>query len=260
LRLRGFDFVTLCCGGLFATTSTARSKRDHASVDNSGVFGRLDMSTFDQKGNALYANLMGEVRVRFDCINRAGVNVARYPGPVVREFCWLQLRMICELVALSCLVAHGDMKSLQSHSVGKSYSADEIIDKLTKLRPHFYPIPIKQRLINPAAPPGKRQFDLTPVNPSPLPKEAFLALYGKTHRHLHRGSLKKLMSAETQIDMNVNFPEIIEHTQKISDLLSQHAIAITESKILLCMLINPENKDRVQVASAEGADAAHILK
>ena len=113
--------------------------------------------------------------------------------------------MICELVALSCLVAHGDMKSLQSHKVGKAYSAEEIINKLAALRPHFYPIPVKQRLTNPEAPMGKRIFELKVIEPSPLPKEGFLTLYGKTHRHLHRGSLKKLMSTEIPIDMNSNF-------------------------------------------------------
>lgn len=87
----------------------------------------------DQKQMNLYANLMDEVKVRFDCINRAVLGHTGYPAPIVREICWLQVRMICELVALSCLVAHGDIASLQSHKIGKAYSADEILDKLAKL-------------------------------------------------------------------------------------------------------------------------------
>ena len=36
--------MILCCGGDFATTSTARSKRDHASECSSDFFGNLAMS------------------------------------------------------------------------------------------------------------------------------------------------------------------------------------------------------------------------
>ena len=64
----------------------------------------------------------------------------------------------------------------------------------------------------------------------------------------------------TPIDMNLNFPEIISQTQKISDLLGNHAIAISEKKVLLCMLANAEQNNQVQVAIAEGPNAASILK
>jgi len=202
------------------------------------------------KRNELYANLMEEVKVRIDCISTAAQGRTGYPAPIVREFCYLQLRMLCELVALSCLVAHGDMGSLQSHKVGKTYSADEILDRLSKLRPHFYPFPIRQI----PSQKGPQRYDVQGVDPSPLPKEDLLALYGKTHRYLHRGSLKKMLSMETHIDMNVNLPEIIGWAQKLNDLLSNHIIAISEKHIILCMLRNADNNNRVQVATAEKSE------
>jgi hypothetical protein len=45
-RLRGFGFFFRCCGGLFATTFTARSKRCHAS-GSSSIFD-LDVLFFIQ--------------------------------------------------------------------------------------------------------------------------------------------------------------------------------------------------------------------
>jgi hypothetical protein len=48
---RFFAFFTLCCGGLFATTSTARSKRAHASGKNSTCFSDLfamDLQAIEQ--------------------------------------------------------------------------------------------------------------------------------------------------------------------------------------------------------------------
>ncbi len=62
----------------------------------------------------LYANLMSEVKVRMASIETICNNQNGLPGPLVREFCFLQLRMICELIALGCLTAHGDIKGVQS--------------------------------------------------------------------------------------------------------------------------------------------------
>lgn len=199
------------------------------------------------KRNTLYANLMDEVKVRLDCISTTCNGRGAYPTVITREFCYLQLRMLCELVALSCLVAHGDMVSLQSHKVGKIYSADEILDRLTKLRPHFYPVAVRQELH--IGPP--RSFTMHGINPSPLRKEELLSLYGKTHRYLHRGTLKKILSMDTPIDMNVNIPEIIAWAQKLNDLLSTHTIAINEKEAIVCTLRNMDNNNRVQVATAE---------
>ena len=66
------------------------------------------------------------------------------------------------------------------------------------------------------------------LNPQPLPKEELLSLYGKTHKFLHRGNLKKLLSSTTPIDMEINAPEIVRWAQKINDQLSVHSIAISE--------------------------------
>jgi hypothetical protein len=199
------------------------------------------------KQTQLYANLMDEVKVRIDCINAAISGRTGFPVPIVREFCYLQLRFFCELIALSCLVAHGDIKSLQAHRTGRAYSADEILDRLTKLRPHFYPFACKQTRTRKGE---RHHFHLEVLNPQPLPKEQLLALYGKTHQYLHRGNLKKLLSSPTPIDMEINLPEIVGWAQKINDLLSVHTIAISADLLILCVLRNADNNNKVQVAIA----------
>jgi hypothetical protein len=198
-----------------------------------------------KKQNQLYANLMDEVKVRIDCINAALQGATGFPPPIVREFCYLQLRFLCELIALSCLVAHGDIASLQSHKTGRAYSADDILDRLGKLRPHFYPFACKQTKM------GEGRFHLEVLHPQPLPKEQLLALYGKTHKFLHRGSLRKLLSSPTPIDPTINLPEIVGWGQKIHDLLTFHTIAITEEKVIICSLRNKDDNNKVQVATGE---------
>jgi hypothetical protein len=204
----------------------------------------------DQKQLTLYANLMEEVKVRFDVINHGALGRTGLAAPFVREFLYLQIRILCELIALGCLVAHGDMAILKSHKIGRSYSADEILDRMTSLRPHFYPTPMKEKSVK-SIDGLRRLHDLEAVNPSPLPKEELLAIHGKTHKHLHRGSLKKLLSADTPLDLNINVPEIITQAQKMSDLLAHHLIAINEHQLIVCLLKNPMQNDRVQVVTAQ---------
>jgi hypothetical protein len=65
------------------------------------------------------------------------------PAAIVREVRFLQLRMLCELIALACLMAHGDIPAVQaSKKLSKEYSADKIIGQLDALHPNFYPYPV----------------------------------------------------------------------------------------------------------------------
>jgi hypothetical protein len=202
-----------------------------------------------QKQLTLYADLMEEAKARIVTINHAANGHTGMGAPFVREFLYLQQRFLCELVALGCLVAHGDISSLQAHKLGRSYSADEILDKMERLRPHFYPITVKETGVT-NFPGGAKHHALEGVNPSPLPKEALLKMYGSAHKHLHRGSLKKLLRASAPLDLTINVPEIIAQIQKICDLLSHHIIALNERELIICLLISPAANGGCQVVTA----------
>jgi hypothetical protein len=57
----------------------------------------------------LYAAIMEEAKIRLNSIDMALAGTTILPHQLVREFCFLQLRMLCELIALGCLTAHGDV-------------------------------------------------------------------------------------------------------------------------------------------------------
>jgi hypothetical protein len=197
------------------------------------------MAAKDQKALLmLYANLMDEAKVRIDSIDRAVRGQTGFPGPIVREFCYTQLRLICELIALGCLVAHGDIPATYAKRLGREWSADAIMDALTGLRPHFYPIAVQQQ-----------GHGIEAINPMPFPKEALLELYGKSHQYLHRGNVRKLLNSATRIEVYTNFPEIISWAQRINDQLSFHLIAISEEKLIFSMLRNLDNNNNVQVGT-----------
>jgi hypothetical protein len=61
------------------------------------------------------------------------------PSAFVREIGFLQFRMLCEGVALACLVAHGDIQEAQSPKIQKLWEASKIMEELDKLHPDFYP-------------------------------------------------------------------------------------------------------------------------
>jgi len=75
----------------------------------------------------LYANLLEEIKLRIATIDHCTLGFSGLAVPFVKDFCYLQIRMICELVALGCLVAHGDIKQTSSENMQRAWSADKIM-------------------------------------------------------------------------------------------------------------------------------------
>src|SRR5689334_21938045 len=90
----------------------------------------------------LYAGVMEEIKIRLSSLDIAFAGGFQIPGALVREYCFLQFRMVCELIALACLTAHGDIEA--TTKLRKEWEADKIIKQLEALHPSFYPWPVKQ--------------------------------------------------------------------------------------------------------------------
>jgi len=191
-----------------------------------------------------YAAILQEINMRVDAINHCALGSSRLQPPFVVEFSYLQIRMICELVALGCLVAHGDLK--QSSALRKQWSADEIMKQLENLHPQFYPYAIVQTKT-------AAGFHIHRHDPQPLPKADFLRLYGKLGDMLHRGSIKKLM--KQNMPHQTQFPTVMAKLQKLVDMLSNHVIVMRSGKeMFLAMLKNADDNFRPQVAIAESPE------
>jgi len=87
----------------------------------------------------LYADLLGEAKIRIGIINHFITGKAELPGPLIRQSAFLQLRMLCEFIALGCLVAHGDIT--RRTKLRKEWSAYRII--AGKLTPRLLSIAIR---------------------------------------------------------------------------------------------------------------------
>jgi hypothetical protein len=203
----------------------------------------------EEKLRTLYAYLMDEVKVRIDCLDRAVRGQTGFPTPIVREFCYGQLRLLCELIGLSCLVAHGDIPATYAKQLGKQWSADTILKELEKIREHFYP----QSINRTTSPINSRQkhHHLEAKPSQPFPKESLLSLYADTHKYIHRGNVRKILNSDTPIDLKPNFDQIIGWAQKINDHLDNHIIVISEERFMICVLRNADDGNRVQVVGAD---------
>ena len=170
----------------------------------------------DLQAANLYASIMEEAKLRALSIYRLTGSGFALPAPLLRESCFLQLRMLCELIALGCLVAHGDIKETKSATFQTAWKAGEIVKRLEKLHPNFYPSPRKLEFS-----PG--HVHLADYDQEFLTKGELITLYGKCGDALHRGSLQQLLDPKNQ--RPADFRDVQEWAQKILNLLSVHLIS-----------------------------------
>jgi hypothetical protein len=184
--------------------------------------GRCDMnasmkpSKYREALNA-YSMLMEEAKQRLLAMDTALRGQTGLPRGAIREFCFMQLRMLCELIALGCLTAHGDV---ETGKLKEAYEADRIIRRLMRLHSEFYPIGATWGKAGPVL--RKDGF---------LTKEELSKLYWKCGDVLHRGSFKAL-SIRRYSDTDIE--EIRTWKQKIESLLACHAIFMLTSEQWFC--------------------------
>jgi hypothetical protein len=184
----------------------------------------------------LYRILMFEARQRIEAINFILAGGTRLSEGIVRELCYLQLRMLCETIALGCLVAHGDIVESQIRNFEKEWHAEKILEKLEKLNPDFFP----QQMVFGGS--GIMKSITANTNPNALKKDELPQLYKKCGGFLHRGTLKKITRSNPLTDGRLNVPDIVNWTQKVEDLLGSHLIPLYATAaggaMLLCFLRN----------------------
>jgi hypothetical protein len=194
----------------------------------------------------LYAHVMTEIKVRFEWIEYVANGRSGLPGPLAREFGYLQLRMVCELIALGCLTAHGDIEATKASKFQRESSANDILNGLENLHPNFYPTALK----TPTRDGMNIHFERLPAG-SYMTKAELLKLYGeRCGNALHRGNLRHLMTPRPPVQKH--FPEIMEPAQRIANLLSIHSMALYEGDTQFMCWLDYDGAGRVHVAVAEG--------
>lgn len=207
----------------------------------------------------LYCGIMEEVKLRAAAID-TGLNTARalLPAPLTAEFCYLQIRMICELIALGCLVAHGDItREGKGKKLRDEWSAGMIMTELGKLHPHFFPHPIT--ITTTAPQPGKPSQIHLAARQGQLTKDEFLTLYGKTGDALHRGTLNKLIGRKARHAMGDQ--EIVASTRRLLGLLNDHHISSWDNlRQLVCIMKAADRGGRALAFLGEAPPGTSVVE
>ena len=171
-----------------------------------------------------YVGLMEEAKYRLFAMDTALEGRTGLPPGATREYCFLQLRMLCELIALGCLTAHGD---LQTGKLKKAYEADRIIRGLQRLHPKCYPIAAIRTDKGPKL-----------IHEHGLTKEELVKLYWKCGNVLHRGSFEA-HSAKRYSDGDI---EEIKTWKKKIEALSCHGIYTIGEKSMMLFYLRDDGR------------------
>jgi hypothetical protein len=137
----------------------------------------------------LYCDLMEEITRRHKIIDDVVTSTIQLPERIAEELCFLQLRMICELIALASLAAHGDIAATRAGKIRDAIKADWIMNAMGKIHPNFYPRPSEQVLDTTGVVVGVKF-----VSAGFLTKQELRKLYHECGEILHRGSITHILS------------------------------------------------------------------
>lgn len=199
----------------------------------------------EQRIQTVYADLMGEAKARLSWIRFVIGGESKIDPVVGAELCALQVRLIIELIALGCLLAHGDIKATQSGKLQKSWSPEAILDGLEALHPAFFPTP--QTMESQGT--GRWHFGEF-VGPA-LSKADLLGLYGKTNDALHRGSLKNVLTGKRPL--TPDYAAATAACDQLQSLLWVHRISMLDPATqFVCVLHNGDGMVQTFFAKATG--------
>ena len=179
-----------------------------------------------------YLKLMHEVVVRLDLVSAACNGHLNLTPPYALEYCYLQYRRICELLALGCLRLHGDLAATKSNSASKEWNAERIMGLLHRHHPHAFP----QCVTTTKKPDGWSY--VANSKPNALTLAQFKVLYAKCGQVLHRGNIRSI-EAERPLEKS-DYDQLIAWSHKIVDLLNQHFISRSDGQGLYFVSLKAE--------------------
>lgn len=185
------------------------------------------MKAEEQEILAIYQKLMIEIRRRLDAIEALVNQETGLEARFAREASYLHLRMICETIALGCIIAHEQFSTIAAHKLADAYAADKIMNTLGKLHDRFYPLPI----VFERQSPGRVSIRDNEIDH--LSKEGLNAVYRKCGGVLHRGTPETIRSGEKIEKGWIDY--IMQQTQLVINLLACHALVMRgDQRAIFC--------------------------
>lgn len=184
---------------------------------------------------AIYAGFMHEVKLRLGSIDAALHRIAEAGESETAfldaESCYLQLRMTCEIIALSALIAHNELPEANTKALLKNWNADSIFDRLSAVNVHCYPVPLKTVTLDS----GEKQ--LQRIEAPHLTRADLKKMYHACGENLHRGVLEHVIEGRRRA---YDIQPIRDWYESILQLLDQHAVLLPELNAALLIQMSDE--------------------
>ncbi|WP_024276266.1 hypothetical protein [Hyphomicrobium sp. 802] len=163
-----------------------------------------------------YLILMVELDTRINLVNAATSGKLNLSPPYARELCYFQFRRMCEIIALGCLILHGDIPATQSNNIRKEWNADKIMGLLSGLHENFFP----QSVVRTGG--DKTMTIEANAVQGALTRQEFKQLYSECGVVLHRGSIRSLQM-ETP-PSQADYAKVFIWAEKIVKLMQEHIV------------------------------------
>lgn len=136
---------------------------------------------------ARYCALMEEIKDRTNAIQLVLGGKLPVHWRIGFELSYLQLRMVCELIALASVMAHGDLGVILNAKIKNEDRPGALLKMLEQIHPDCYPRPFKQ-ILNSAG----EVVRIDDIHSGFLTREELPQLYGLCGNELHKGKLHKI--------------------------------------------------------------------
>lgn len=170
---------------------------------------------------ARYLALMQEIKDRTNAIGAAARNQLPVHPRIGVELSYLQLRMVCELIALASVMVQGDLGVLLDAKIREEDRPGALLKMLEKVQPECYPRPFKQIRNSQGEPTSGEDITTGFLTREELPK-----LYGLCGNELHQGKLERVGRFPKTEN---SYRTILHWREKIMLLLGMHKIKVYNS-------------------------------
>ena len=203
---------------------------------------------------SLYQAIMRQVVIRADAMAVSMAEARSNPEHPNNwqnaEFCYLQIRKICEYVALALLSAHHEYEGTKASKIQKQWNAATLFDQIGGMNRYAFPVPTNIELD--ANGPGSHHVEPAEVVLEPHDLER---IYGQAGDRLHVGSLKRLVDGKLP---PYDFRELSDWRNRFIKTLNSHMIRLPHVGSVLLVHLKDESDGDVHCAFGD-ADGGFII-
>ena len=201
-----------------------------------------------------YLAFMQDIRLRLEAmqvsVDEAVKNIGHSDNWKNAEFCYLQIRKVCELISVATLIAHNEFEPFRSGQLLKEWRAIDLTERLLRLNQHGFPrgaeIEVDAH--------GAGMHHIRPREQG-LDATGLKTIYATCSDRLHVGSLRRIIS---QGAPKYDFREITAWNNALVTLLSVHIIFLPEIRSVLVTVLKDEQDGNVHCTFGD-ADGPAVL-